>query len=468
MLETCADLIACERCLRNSLDKCEYIGQVDLSRDDLDKLGQLMAVKMKADTASSIEFFREYTPACIAFFLVGQGIWNYQGGDYWTSVSASLGLTVDSALQVRLGRIFLQFINAQGLQAVSIPGSHRYVTPILLHGGLPRNSLPLLFQRVVGVLIAKNICTSLEIIEEIEHFRKLEEKKQIIRESIQESKQKQSSIQSEIKKLQNLKALNIKADELQKKYQQWDEWEDLSKDCEQHYTGLLEELQKIKDRKKSLNEREQVWNRLVSSWHQKEKELLDLLGKANQVKERQQWLAQQEEILDGLDKEVGHSREVVLEQAVKIWSEGWKDDYGEILDKVDGELLRNKLYQYGQIQQRYRLVVWEGFLLVSLAYHSLGKNQEAELEYARQQVIFEQELAAVGNGLFYNQTSSSGNFPQETGAQSLVDKFRMVNQKLSIVKEDRERVRNELQAMLGGSPLQEDGLAIRFDTLIVY
>ena len=191
---------------------------------------------------------------------------------------------------------------------------------------------------------------------------------------------------------------------------------------------------------------------------------MDLLGKANQVKERQQWLAQQEEILDGLDKEVGHSREVVLEQAVKIWSEGWKDDYGEILDKVDGELLRNKLYQYGQIQQRYRLVVWEGFLLVSLAYHSLGKNQEAELEYARQQVIFEQELAAVGNGLFYNQTSSSGNFPQETGAQSLVDKFRMVNQKLSIVKEDRERVRNELQAMLGGSPLQEDGLAIRFDT----
>ena len=179
-------------------------------------------------------------------------------------------------------------------------------------------------------------------------------------------------------------------------------------------------MQKIKDRKKSLNEREQVWNRLVSSWHQKEKELLDLLGKANQVKERQQWLAQQEEILDGLDKEVGHSREVVLEQAVKIWSEGWKDDYGEILDKVDGELLRNKLYQYGQIQQRYRLVVWEGFLLVSLAYHSLGKNQEAELEYARQQVIFEQELAAVGNGLFYNQTSSSGNFPQETGAQSLL------------------------------------------------
>lgn len=464
MLETCADLIACEKCLRNSLDKCEYIGQVDLSRNDLDKLGQLMAVKIKADTASSIEFFWEYTPACIAFFLVGQGIWNYQGGDYWTSVSASLGLTVDSALQVRLGRIFLQFINTQGLQTVSIPGSHRYVTPILLNGGVPQNSLPLLFQRVVGVLIAKNICTSLEIIEEIEHFRKLEEKKQIIQENIQESKQKQSSIQSEIKKLQNLKALNIKADELQRKCQQWDVWEDLPEDCEQHYTGLLEELQKIKDRKKNLIEREQVWNRLVFSWHQNEKELLDLLGKANQVKEREQWLAQQEEVLAGLHKEAGHSQEVLYRQAAKIWSEGWKDNCGGILDKVDGELLRYKLYQYGQIQQRYRLVVWEGFLLVSLAYHSLGKNQEAELEYARQQVIFEQEIAAVGNGLFYNQTGSSSNFLQETGAQSLVNKFRMVNQKLNIVEEDRERVRNELQAMLGGSPLQEDSLTIPFDS----
>ena len=86
MLETCADLIACERCLRNSLDKCEYIGQVDLSRDDLDKLGQLMAVKMKADTASSIDFSGNI-PRLVLLFSCWKGIWNYQGGDYWTSVS---------------------------------------------------------------------------------------------------------------------------------------------------------------------------------------------------------------------------------------------------------------------------------------------------------------------------------------------------------------------------------------------
>ena len=155
MLETCIDLIACEKCLKDSLGKYKYIGQVDLSRDDLDKLSQLMAVKLKADIANSIEFFREYTPACTAFFLVGQGIWNYREGDYWSSVSTSLGVNIDSPLQLQLGRIFLQFIDAQGLQTISIPGSYRYVTPILLHGGVPQNSLPLLFQRVVRVLIEK-------------------------------------------------------------------------------------------------------------------------------------------------------------------------------------------------------------------------------------------------------------------------------------------------------------------------
>ncbi|HHV16873.1 MAG TPA: hypothetical protein GXX58_09935 [Gelria sp.] len=466
MLETCIDLIACEKCLKDSLGKYKYIGQVDLSRDDLDKLSQLMAVKLKADIANSIEFFREYTPACTAFFLVGQGIWNYREGDYWSSVSTSLGVNIDSPLQLQLGRIFLQFIDAQGLQTISIPGSYRYVTPILLHGGVPQNSLPLLFQRVVRVLIEKNICTPAEIEVEIEHFRELEEKKQVIQKSIQESKQMESNIQSEIRKLQHLRGLNTKAGELQRKLQQWDDWEDLPDDCEQHYIGLLEELRKIQDRKKNLIEREQVWKRLVSSWCRKEEEISDLFNKANQVKERERWLAEQEKILARLYKEVGHSREALVGQTAKLWSAGWKDEYGEILENIDWELLQYKLYQYEKIQQRYRLVVWEGFLLVSLVYYSSGKSQEAEAEYVRQQMIFRQELAAVGNEFSYNK--AGGDFPglsfQETGAQSLVDKFRTVNQKLDEVKEERERVQHDLQVMLGGLPLWADSLAIPLDS----
>ena len=237
---------------------------------------------------------------------------------------------------------------------------------------------------------------------EIEHFRELEEKKQVIQKSIQESKQMESNIQSEIRKLQHLRGLNTKAGELQRKLQQWDDWEDLPDDCEQHYIGLLEELRKIQDRKKNLIEREQVWKRLVSSWCRKEEEISDLFNKANQVKERERWLAEQEKILARLYKEVGHSREALVGQTAKLWSAGWKDEYGEILENIDWELLQYKLYQYEKIQQRYRLVVWEGFLLVSLVYYSSGKSQEAEAEYVRQQMIFRQELAAVGNEFSYN------------------------------------------------------------------
>ncbi|MGQ9512885.1 hypothetical protein [Thermodesulfitimonas sp.] len=74
MLERCADLAECERVLSGTLEGVTFLGQVELSAEDTEKLGLLIREQIKQDIREGTRFLEDYAPACLSLFLVGAGI----------------------------------------------------------------------------------------------------------------------------------------------------------------------------------------------------------------------------------------------------------------------------------------------------------------------------------------------------------------------------------------------------------
>ncbi len=77
-------------------------------------------------------------PTATVVFLVAEGVHRYRGGAFWPNISID-GL--DSNCRNQLGRQFLKSLRRLGLETfedvVQQERGLRYVTPILLHGGIP-------------------------------------------------------------------------------------------------------------------------------------------------------------------------------------------------------------------------------------------------------------------------------------------------------------------------------------------
>ncbi|MFA7169058.1 MAG: hypothetical protein WC096_09170, partial [Sphaerochaetaceae bacterium] len=85
-----------------------------------------------------------------------KGIQDYDEGTYWRSLSSELGL-LDTNQQVKLGRFFREFIEVYDLLSVEIPGSQKNITPILLHGIIPRAQVTQFFDQIVYPLVRKEL-----------------------------------------------------------------------------------------------------------------------------------------------------------------------------------------------------------------------------------------------------------------------------------------------------------------------
>ena len=95
-----------------------------------------------------LEYIARTYPAAFLVFLVGQGIYGYQGGDYWPAIEKALDIHVD---QVAFGRTLERL-----LHWFHLPLFHelqerafRYVSLILAHGGIPVYSLNDYFSQIV-------------------------------------------------------------------------------------------------------------------------------------------------------------------------------------------------------------------------------------------------------------------------------------------------------------------------------
>lgn len=56
MLENCAGLEDCERVLASKVEKVAFLGQVELSSEDVEKLGALIGERIKSDIRQGTQY----------------------------------------------------------------------------------------------------------------------------------------------------------------------------------------------------------------------------------------------------------------------------------------------------------------------------------------------------------------------------------------------------------------------------
>lgn len=106
VLETCTSLSDCEHILRRELGKVNFIGELELSCDDVQRLNGF--ITQMSHHSHNLTLLIEKAQASTATFLVWQGILGYEEGDYWSSVHQVIGRK-DPVLQSRLGESFIVF-----------------------------------------------------------------------------------------------------------------------------------------------------------------------------------------------------------------------------------------------------------------------------------------------------------------------------------------------------------------------
>lgn len=139
-----------ERVLGEKLPSIELLGELELTQNEAQLLEQEVAeLVYRFGQNAALQMLEHSYPICLAVYLVINGIFEYKDGDYWSSVTAKTGLTA----QARMGQFFEQFLHEHGLPVFAGIGGYRYITIILLHGGLPDYTLPHFFEQFLQPLV---------------------------------------------------------------------------------------------------------------------------------------------------------------------------------------------------------------------------------------------------------------------------------------------------------------------------
>jgi RNA polymerase primary sigma factor len=144
-----------ERDLGEKVAYIELLGELNLSEEEVQYLGEKIAKLVHHwGLSEAFHILASKYPTCLAVYLVAKGVYGYQGGNYWSSVAEETGLSGPYAQQW-LGQFFEKFLQTHHLPAFRGIGGHRYVTIILLHGGIPTYSLPDFFEYFLYPIISR-------------------------------------------------------------------------------------------------------------------------------------------------------------------------------------------------------------------------------------------------------------------------------------------------------------------------
>lgn len=156
MLETCRDIFECESMLQQHLPSVRLLGQLPLTDSDLERVFAYIQWNLGGKVSANLPDVIEGMPTILACYLVWKGVQDYDEGTYWRSLSSELG-PLDTNQQIKLGRFFREFIEVHDLLSVEIPGSLKNITPILLHGIIPRAQVTQFFDQIVYPLVRKEL-----------------------------------------------------------------------------------------------------------------------------------------------------------------------------------------------------------------------------------------------------------------------------------------------------------------------
>ncbi len=142
-------LVTWENRLAPQMRKVELIGEIPISKEELDEISQHFSrLFYNHNMDEVLNFIRRNYPATFLVFIVGQGIYSYNKGDFWSAFEQVLHHPVDS---IAFGRLFEKLIQRFGKPQFRdlVERARRYVDPILAHGGIPVYCLKDFFSNIV-------------------------------------------------------------------------------------------------------------------------------------------------------------------------------------------------------------------------------------------------------------------------------------------------------------------------------
>lgn len=273
MLETCVSLVDCERVLIEKFQRVKFIGEIELSSEDIRKLTNFITTELDRDPRRGLRLLRQTVPATIAAFLVWQGIMEYEEGDYWTSALSAIGLG-EPRWQQELGEAFISFLRRMDLSEFPIEDALRFVTPILLHGGIPQKCLDQFFDHVIMDMVEFNLVTDDEIRDYLYSLREEEKTRVALRQKLQELKQSESKCRKEAKGLATFIDLRQQAVKLREIVGNPDEWRHIPEDYGAFRLEKLGEIEDINREASRLQSDERLCLDRISAFMQEHEAIL--------------------------------------------------------------------------------------------------------------------------------------------------------------------------------------------------
>lgn len=129
-----------ETTLSTQLSTVTLIGQLGYDAADLEALRDALRPLFVASAGAGLKAVGERYPLTFALYLVLEGLYNYEGGDYWSGPRDVLRLTAPYHTAT-VGDQFRSALRRAGLPTFEHLGGHVHVTPILAHGGIPNYCL---------------------------------------------------------------------------------------------------------------------------------------------------------------------------------------------------------------------------------------------------------------------------------------------------------------------------------------
>ena len=207
MIEECKDLLECENRLSSVIPKINLLGKIPLSTEDVDRLAFFIKKQFSDNIQEGTKFVKTKTPICFACFLAWKGIFDYSDGDYWSGFREFAGLS-DPIWQAKWGKIFIDFLETNGLPPfANIKDSHRYVTPILMHGMIPNSCLDEYFEKILLSMVKRDLTdpTDLKAISFLLKIRREDDiERNTIEKEIRELRIKKGLISSRLNQVRSL------------------------------------------------------------------------------------------------------------------------------------------------------------------------------------------------------------------------------------------------------------------------
>jgi hypothetical protein len=158
-----------EKRLHPQVIEVDLLGEIALSDEEVRLLGQQIGdlVRRKGWTQAAC-LLRERYPCSYAVFMVAQGARGYEAGDFWSAIRDATGLSIPPTQTLQWGQLFEEIV--QKLPVAQFPplGGHRYIGPILAHGGIPDYCLADFFDHFLQPLVTRPEYASLSVEEFIQ------------------------------------------------------------------------------------------------------------------------------------------------------------------------------------------------------------------------------------------------------------------------------------------------------------